>query len=90
MWKADLEKTFKKDADLIIHKFLKKTQFDQAVKKWTPDLWIELKGISQGAGIENLWTGKEYPRITLSDDKPISSQWSDVRKAEVNLSGITF
>ncbi len=34
--------------------------------------------------------GKKYPQLELSDDKPTGSYWSDVRKAEVNLSGIVF
>jgi len=36
------------------------------------------------------YTTEKYPRLYLSEDKPSSSWWSDVRKAEVNLSGIVF
>jgi len=39
---------------------------------------------------EHYYTGKEYPRIILTENKPSLSIWSDVRKAEVNLSGIVF
>jgi len=34
--------------------------------------------------------GKEYPFVVLSEKKPSASYISDVRKAEVNLSGIVF
>jgi hypothetical protein len=39
---------------------------------------------------ESLYTGIEYLRLTISDTKPAGLEWSDVRKAEVNLSGIVF
>jgi hypothetical protein len=35
-------------------------------------------------------TGKKYPMLALSDSKPSGTLWSNVRKAEVNLSGIVF
>jgi len=43
-----------------------------------------------------LWFGdyeegsKKYPMLGLYEDEPTYSSWSDVRKAEVNLSGIVF
>jgi len=43
-----------------------------------------------------LWFGeymegsKKYPQVQLSEDKLSGSSWSNVRKAEVNLSGIVF
>jgi hypothetical protein len=39
---------------------------------------------------EEVSGGEEYPFIELSDHKPTASYLSDVRKAEVNLSGIVF
>ncbi|MBN1270910.1 MAG: hypothetical protein JXB26_01450 [Candidatus Aminicenantes bacterium] len=51
LWKSDLEKTYKTDADVFIQKFLKNTSFDKAIKKWTPGLWNELEGIAEGADI---------------------------------------
>ncbi|MBD3414888.1 MAG: hypothetical protein GF421_10715 [Candidatus Aminicenantes bacterium] len=39
---------------------------------------------------ESLYTGIEYPRLAISDTKPAGFWWSDVRKAEINLSGIVF
>ncbi len=37
---------------------------------------------------EYLYSKKKYPLITLSENKPTASWWSDVRKAEVDLTGI--
>jgi len=34
--------------------------------------------------------GEKYPHLAFYEDKPTYSWWSDVRKAEVNLSGIVF
>jgi len=36
------------------------------------------------------YTTEKYPRLLLSENEPSSSWWSDVRKAEVNLSGIVL
>ncbi|MBD3414890.1 MAG: hypothetical protein GF421_10725 [Candidatus Aminicenantes bacterium] len=41
-------------------------------------------------GNQEMYGGQEYPQVILSDTKPTGSWWSDVRKAEVNLSGIVF
>jgi len=45
---------------------------------------------------ETLWFGdyeyasRDYPRLILRPTKPTGSYWSNVREAEVNLSGIVF
>lgn len=52
IWKEDIQKTYKTDADVFIKKFLASTDFDKAIKKWTPELWDELKGISEGSGLD--------------------------------------
>jgi hypothetical protein len=41
-------------------------------------------------GNHEMYAGQEYPQVVLSDSKPMGSTWSDVRKGEVNLSGIVF
>jgi len=42
-------------------------------------------------GIKEDWmTGNEYVQLTLSEDRPTGSSWSDVRKAEISLSGFVF
>ena len=52
LWKADLEKVYKMKADTFISNFLKKTDFTKAIKKWTPELLDEVRGISEGSGID--------------------------------------
>lgn len=51
-WKASLEKTYKTSPDDYINKFLSKTDFITAIEKYTPGLLDEVKGISQGSGID--------------------------------------
>lgn len=52
LWKTDIQQSYKTDADVFIKKFLAETNFEKAIKQWTPDLWDELKGISEGSGID--------------------------------------
>ncbi|MBO0722430.1 MAG: peptidase C45 [Blastocatellia bacterium] len=52
LWKADLEKSYKMKAEAFIVDFLKKTDFTKAIKKWTPELLEEVRGISEGAGLD--------------------------------------
>ncbi len=41
-------------------------------------------------GTYETFSGEEYPRMDFSEDKPTEWWWSDVRKAEINLSGVVF
>jgi isopenicillin-N N-acyltransferase like protein len=50
LWKKDLQKAAKMDADAFIKKFLAETSFTPAMKKWTPGLLEEIKGIAEGSG----------------------------------------
>jgi hypothetical protein len=50
-WKKYINRAFKIEADLYIKKFLEKTDFMPAIKKWAPELLEEIKGISDGSGI---------------------------------------
>ncbi len=50
-WKKYITDSYKIEADLYIKKFLEKTDFMSAIKKWTPELLEEIKGISDGSGI---------------------------------------
>jgi len=52
LWKADITNQYKTDPDEFIKKFLANTDFPKAVKKWTPELMEEVRGISEGAGID--------------------------------------
>jgi isopenicillin-N N-acyltransferase like protein len=50
LWKLDVQQSGKKDPDLVISEFLSKTDFLQAIKKWTPELLEEVRGIGDGSG----------------------------------------
>lgn len=52
LWKEDIQKTYKTEADVFIEKFLAATHFEKGIKEWTPELWDELKGIAEGSGID--------------------------------------
>jgi hypothetical protein len=52
LWKEDIQKTYKTEADVFLKNFLTATNFQKAIKEWTPQLWDELKGISEGSGID--------------------------------------
>ena len=52
LWKEDIRKTYRVDPDAFIKKFLAGTDFENPIKKWTPQLWDELRGISEGSGID--------------------------------------
>jgi uncharacterized protein (TIGR03067 family) len=51
LWKADLKEQFKIEADLFVKRFLQATDYLPAIKKWTPELLDEIKGIAEGAGV---------------------------------------
>lgn len=52
LWKEDLEKTYKTEADFFVENFLERTRFQDAIQKWTPDLLEEIKGIAQGSELD--------------------------------------
>lgn len=52
MWRQDLEKTYKTDADVFIEDFLDKTNYQDAIQKWTPELWEEMRGIAAGSELD--------------------------------------
>ena len=49
-WKQNTSKQFNRDADQIIKEFFEYAQFTPAIKKWTPDLYDEIRGIADGSG----------------------------------------
>ena len=51
LWKKNLATSFNTDADAFITRFVQKTTFLAAMKKWTPELVDEVEGIAEGAGI---------------------------------------
>jgi len=48
-WKDDLKASRKQEPDLLISAFLRDTDFVPAIKRWTPDLLDEVRGIAEGA-----------------------------------------
>lgn len=49
-WKANTTKALGKDAGLVLKEFFQYAKFDDAIKKWTPDLYEEVRGIAAGSG----------------------------------------
>ena len=49
-WKKGTSSEFGKDADTVIKDFFEYAEFDEAIKKWTPELYEEVKGIADGSG----------------------------------------
>ena len=45
-WKTDIELTTKRNADSVIAEFMHATNFESAIKKWTPEIFEEVKGIA--------------------------------------------
>jgi len=52
IWKKDIENSYQMPADKFIKIFLDSTDYISAIKKWTPDLLDEIKGISDGSEID--------------------------------------
>ena len=50
LWKEDLHNQSKQDPDSLIQSFLAETNFMPAIKKWTPEILDEVKGIAEGSG----------------------------------------
>jgi len=51
-WKEMLQKSHEMNPGKYIKEFLENTYFTHAIKKWTPHLLEEVKGISEGSGVE--------------------------------------
>lgn len=52
IWKNDLQKTYKMSPDSFITSFVNGTNFIPAIKKFTPNLFEEVRGISDGAEVD--------------------------------------
>lgn len=52
LWESDIEKNYQISPDEFIKMFLDSTNYIPAIKKWTPELLEEIKGISDGAEID--------------------------------------
>jgi isopenicillin-N N-acyltransferase-like protein len=52
LWEKDIELNYQIPSEEFISKFLESTNYVQAIKKWTPNLFEEIKGISEGSEID--------------------------------------
>ncbi len=52
LFKEDIKQTTNEDPDQFITAFLDYTDYRTAIEKWTPSLLEELKGISDGSGVD--------------------------------------
>jgi predicted choloylglycine hydrolase len=51
LWKQDVARQARSDPETLIRNFLASTDFVPAIRKWTPDLLDEVRGIADGAGV---------------------------------------
>ena len=49
-WKKSATEQLKKDANEIVKEFFAYAHFDADIKKWTPELYEEVRGIAEGSG----------------------------------------
>ncbi|MCB0654672.1 MAG: hypothetical protein KDC57_00985 [Saprospiraceae bacterium] len=49
-WKKNTSAVLEKDAGVVLDEFFAYAQFDEAIKRWTPDLYDEVRGIADGSG----------------------------------------
>jgi isopenicillin-N N-acyltransferase-like protein len=52
LWKNNLHQSLDMDPDKYLSQMLEETDFLPAIKKWTPDLLEEVRGIAEGAGVD--------------------------------------
>jgi isopenicillin-N N-acyltransferase-like protein len=80
LWKADLASTYKMDADRFIALFMKKTNFQPAMNKWTPDLIEEIEGIAQGSGVDfaTLFVFQMLDEVWANGDEVVGNKCSSI------------
>ena len=49
-WKENTSRGLNQDADKVLKEFFEYAEFEPAIKKWTPSLFEEVKGIAEGSG----------------------------------------
>lgn len=49
-WKENTSTQLGKNADLVIEEFFEYAEFKASIKKWTPELYEEVRGIAEGSG----------------------------------------
>lgn len=51
-WKKNTTSQLRKDADLVLKEFFEYAEFIESIKKWTPELYEEVRGIAEGSNQE--------------------------------------
>ena len=71
LWKVSIARETKGDADAAIAALLKETSFEDATRKWTPDLLEEVRGLAEGSGqpYETMWAFQLVDEIWVWMDK---------------------
>lgn len=49
-WKQNIRVGLGRNPDSLLNAFIKATNFEPAIRKWTPEIFEEIKGISDGSG----------------------------------------
>jgi len=49
-WKKNTSSALGKDANAVLQEFFEYADFNEAIMKWTPELYEEVKGIAEGSG----------------------------------------
>ena len=50
LWKSNTSKALNKNAEEVLDQFFEYANFESAIKKYTPELLEEVKGIAEGSG----------------------------------------
>jgi len=85
-WKQNTTRSFKKDSDAIVNKFFEYAHFDEAIKKWTPDLYEEIRGIADGSeqNFNDIFVLNLLDEFWVYIDDISNHHCSDVGVASVN------
>jgi isopenicillin-N N-acyltransferase-like protein len=86
-FKADIKTSRNRDADSLIAEFLQATDFIPAIKKWTPELLDEVKGIADGSGqkFETVFAYQLPDEIWVYFDKLDANHCSGIGVAKTPL-----
>lgn len=49
-WKSNTTENFGKDAELVLDDFFEYANFTESIRRWTPELYDEVRGIADGSG----------------------------------------
>ncbi|WP_235299579.1 C45 family autoproteolytic acyltransferase/hydolase [Portibacter marinus] len=80
LWKENTSKALGKDASEVLDEFMEYANFEASIKKWTPELYAEVKGIAEGAGqkFEEVMVLNLLDEFWVYIDDPNNHHCSDV------------